>query len=85
MAVQYSPILYKVNRTPVRRALEGVKVHRAHVRDVETVHTIHLAHERGLFSMKKRCPLMSAVTLHNCGKSPMGLRYSVTCGTLYFQ
>lgn len=39
----------------------GVKVHRAHVRDVETVHTIHLAHERDLFSAGKCSPHMSEV------------------------
>lgn len=37
------------------------QVHRAHVRDVETVHTIHLAHERGLFFAGKCSPLMSEV------------------------
>ena len=50
-----------MHRAPVRRALEGVKVHRAHVRDVETVHTIHLAHVRGLFFAGKCSPHMSEV------------------------
>ena len=71
-----------MSRAPVRMALEGVKVHRAHVRDVEIVHTIRHAHVRGLFfdgkcsphvsevfSMKKRCPLMSAVILHKNDES----------------
>ena len=53
--------MQKMSSAPVRRALEGVKVHRAHVRDVETVHTIRLAHERGLFFAGKCSPLMSEV------------------------
>ena len=48
-------------RAPVRSVLEGVKVYRAHVRDDETVHTIHLAHERGLFFDGKYSPLVSEV------------------------
>ena len=60
-----------MSRAPVRRALESVKMHRAHVRDVETVHTIHLAHERGLFFDGKYSPHMSEVFFFDGKCSPL--------------